>query len=61
VRVTFANAQQQQFNFDHFVSAGAYSPTLDLVGNERTISRIDVVYKKEYAGGHAFVTVYGLH
>ena len=61
VRVTFGNGQQQQFNFAHLVSAGAYSPTLDLRGDERVISRIDLVYKKEYAGGHAFVTVYGLH
>lgn len=60
IRVTFANGQRQRFDFDHFVSAGAYSPTLDLVGNERMIRRIDLVYKRQTAGGHAFVTVYGL-
>jgi hypothetical protein len=61
VGVTFGNGQVQQYTFDHYVSAGAYSPSLDLIGNERVISRIDLVYKKEFAGGHAYMTVYGQH
>ena len=61
VRVTFGNGQVQQYTFNHYVSAGAYSPSLDLVGNERVISRIDLVYQKETAGGHAYMTIYGQH
>jgi hypothetical protein len=59
VRVTFGNGQVQQYTFNQHVPAGATSPLLDLAGNERVISRIDVVYKKEFAGGHAYMTVYG--
>jgi len=61
VRVTFGNGQVQQYTFNHHVSEGAYSPRLDLAGDERMISRIDLVYKKEHAGGHAYMTVYGQH
>jgi Protein of unknown function (DUF2541) len=61
VRVTFGYGQMQQYTFNHEIFAGAYSPVLDLVGNERVISRIDLVYKKETVGGHAYMTVYGQH
>ena len=61
VRVTFGNGQVQTYTFNHHISAGAYSPRLDLAGDERMIRRIDMVYKKEHAGGHAYMTVYGQH
>jgi hypothetical protein len=60
IRVTFGNGQVQTLSFDEHIPAGAYSRAYDLPGNERVISRIDLVYKKSHRGGQALMTVYGL-
>src|SRR5262245_57213547 len=60
VRITFGNGQQQVYNFNQHVSAGAWSVPLDLRGDERIISRIDVVYRKDSDWpGNARLTVQG--
>jgi hypothetical protein len=61
IRVRFANGQVQTFAMNTHVAAGAYSPVLDLAGDKRLISRIDLVYRKAKLGGHAYMTVYGRH
>jgi len=61
IRVTFGNGQVQTYAFNQNIPAGAYSGQLDLAGDARIISRIDLVYKKKTLGGHAFMTVYGRH
>jgi hypothetical protein len=59
VKVTFGNNQVREFDFNHHVSAGAYSPVLDLPGDLRVIRRIDLVYQRETVSGHAYMTIYG--
>jgi hypothetical protein len=59
IRVTFGNGQTQQYTFNSHIAAGAYSGKLDLAGDARVISRIDLVYRKEFGGGQAYMTVYG--
>jgi hypothetical protein len=60
VRITFGNGQQQVYNFNQHVSASAWSVPLDLRGDERVISRIDVVYRKDSDWpGNARLTVQG--
>jgi hypothetical protein len=59
VRVTFANGQVQTLDFNENIPAGSYSRAYDLRGDERVISRIDLVYKKVHHGGQALMTVYG--
>jgi hypothetical protein len=61
IKVTFANGQVQKYDIDKHIAAGTYSPALDLAGDKRLISRIDLVYRKAKLGGHAFLTVYGRH
>lgn len=61
IKVRFANGQTQTYGFNKFVPAGATSPVLDLAGDKRLISRIDLVYSKAKLGGHAYLTVYGRH
>jgi hypothetical protein len=59
MQVTFANGQVQTLDFNENIAPGAYSRSFDLAGNERVISRIDLVYRKMYQGGRALMTVYG--
>ena len=61
IRVTFGNGQVQQYKFNKHIAAGTYSSPLDLAGDLRVINRIDLVYKRDTLGGHAFMTVYGQH
>ena len=59
--MTFANGQVQTYAMNKHIAAGTSSPPLDLAGDKRLISRIDLVYRKAKFGGHAFMTVYGRH
>jgi hypothetical protein len=61
IKVRFANGQVQTYAIHKYIPAGSYSPVLDLAGDKRLISRIDLVYKKVKLGGHAYLTVYGRH
>ncbi len=63
IRVTFENGQVQRYDFNAYIPAGAYSPTLDFASayHMRTIDHIDLVYRTESFGGHAKMTVYGQH
>jgi len=47
IRVTFGNGTTQVYNFNRHINAGAWSVPLDLAGDLRIISRIDIVYRKE--------------
>jgi hypothetical protein len=59
IRITFGNGETQTLNFNEHIPAGSYSRVFDLPGQERVISRIDLVYKKSHRGGMAFLTVFG--
>jgi hypothetical protein len=62
IRVTFGNGQQQVYNFNQHVNAGAWSAHLDLKGDRRVIDRIDIVYRKDSSmPGNARLTVQGQH
>jgi len=47
IRVTFGNGTTQVYNFNRHINAGAWSVPLDLIGDRRVISRIDIVYRKD--------------
>src|SRR5262249_18637036 len=60
IRVTFGNGSTQVYNFNRHINAGAWSVPLDLAGDRRIISRVDIVYKKDPSSpGDAHLTIQG--
>src|SRR3954453_3716779 len=45
VRVIYTNGQPDDLPTRHFLRQGGYTPPLDLIGWERAIDRVDMVYK----------------
>jgi len=62
VDVVFANGQRQQLRVNAFVRAGGCTANLDLRGEARRISRVEMAYNAvPNFRGRALVSVYGLH
>lgn len=67
LRVMFRNGELQEFSINGLIPAGGSTHALDLVGNHRSIDRVELVYRTEvhqvrHGWSHqARVTVLGLH
>jgi hypothetical protein len=62
IRVTFGSGASQVYNYNRHINAGAWSVPLDLAGDHRVISQIDIVYRKDLSWpGDARLTIQGHH
>lgn len=59
VRVVYANGTTQSIALRTVIPAGGESRVIDLVGDNRTIQRIEMRYDAQSLGGKAVVTVFG--
>ena len=62
LRVRFANGETQELPVNSYIRAGTSTGVLDLNGDQRTIDRVDMVYRTKPGFYHeAKVTVLGRH
>jgi hypothetical protein len=57
--VVFSNGERFSPKLKHLFKEGARTRAFDLPGNDRTIAKIDVLYKNTPGGGRATLSVYG--
>jgi hypothetical protein len=57
--VIFGNGEKFSPKLKHGFKEGQRSRTIDLPGNDRTIARIEVLYKNTPGGGRATLSIYG--
>lgn len=59
VRVVYANGTTQSIALRNVIPAGGESRVIDLVGDNRTIQRVEMRYDAQSLGGKAVVKVFG--
>jgi len=59
VRVFFANGTTQELDIRRVVPAGGETRVIDLVGDERIVTRVELRYDAQSLGGKAVVRLFG--
>ena len=59
VRVFFANGTTQALEIRRVVPAGGETRVIDLIGNERIVTRVELWYDAQSLGGKAVVRLFG--
>ena len=59
IKITFANGKTQEHSLNAVIPAGGESRVLDLVGNERTVTKVEFWYDAHSRGKHAIVKLFG--
>jgi len=62
IKIIFGNGENENIVFDKFFAAGTETRVIDLVGNKRVISKVNINYKSVPAQkGRAVVSLWGRH
>ena len=59
IMITFANGKTQEHTLNSVIPAGGESRVLDLVGNERNVTKVEFWYDAQSRGKQAVVKLFG--